>query len=137
MMWNSSPVKGRLGGVMQLFNLSALKPKRKLLRKNMPAPELRLWNRLRNKQLDGHKFRRQHSIGGYIIDFYCPKRKLALEIDGDSHYFEKAKKCDIQRTKFLTSVSVQVIRFTNKEVMDNIDRVLVEIRRVLTTSDHP
>ena len=72
----------------QIFNKKTETIKRKLLRNNAPLPEIMLWSRLKSKQLGGYKFRRQFSIGRYVVDFYCPILKLALEIDGDSHFID-------------------------------------------------
>lgn len=70
----------------KLYNQKRVKSKRKKLRSNMPLAEKLLWYNLRKKQVNNYKFRRQYSIGKYIVDFYCREAKLALEIDGDSHF---------------------------------------------------
>ena len=112
----------------QFNNLKNLKPIRKMLR-NEPTPaEKLLWNKLRNSQLDDKKFRRQHSVGNYILDFYCPKQKLAIELDGDSHFTEVGIKSDAKRTEFLNNVGIRVLRFTNKEIFENLESVLKKIR---------
>lgn len=74
----------------QIFNKDFLKYTRKILRWQMPKAELMLWDKLKNKKLDGHKFRRQFSIGLYVVDFYCPKSKLVIELDGDNHFTKQA-----------------------------------------------
>ena len=115
----------------QLNNLKYLKPIRQNLR-NEPTPaEQQLWNQLRNSQLNGKKFRRQHSVGNYILDFYCPQHRLAIEVDGDSHFTESGIKYDIKRTIFLNEMGIQVLRFTNTEVLENLGHVLEKIRENL------
>jgi len=95
----------------------------------MPPAEIRLWQYLQRSQLEGHKFRRQHSIGNYIVDFYCPLEKLTVELDGGQHYTEEAENYDEQRTTFLNKLGIRVIRFTNTMVFENIEWVLEEIKR--------
>ena len=89
-----------------------------------PAEKL-LWNRLRNRQLSGFKFRRQHPTDSYILDFYCPEKHLAIEIDGDSH--EERLRYDQIRTEFLKKYGYKVIRFSNHQVHFEINSVLDEI----------
>lgn len=104
---------------------------RRKLRKNMTAPERKLWRRIRKKQL-GAKFRRQHQIKEYIVDFYCPQKNLVIEIDGDTHYAnEKSRKQDKKRDKKLNKQGIKVLRFTNSEVMKNIRGVLKRIKEEL------
>lgn len=97
---------------------------RRTLRKESTPQEIILWSRLRNKQL-GVKFRRQHSIGNYIADFYCSEKHLVIELDGYQHN-ERAE-YDKQRTKYLNSLNVKVIRFWNNEVNKNLEGVLLKI----------
>ncbi len=86
----------------------------------MPKPEQVLWYYLRKKQLNGIKFRRQVSIGKYIVDFYSFEKKLIIEIDGDSHFRnEEAIKYDQKRTQYLEGLGLTIIRFYNHEIMDN------------------
>ena len=70
----------------QIFNRSSDTEKRRRLRCESPLAEQRLWLRLRNRQLMGYRFRRQYGVGPYVLDFYCPKLKLAIEVDGDNHF---------------------------------------------------
>jgi very-short-patch-repair endonuclease len=107
-----------------MFNDKSIKQLRSKLRKNMPAPEVILWSRLKGKQLNGLKFRRQYSIGRYILDFYCPEKRLAIEIDGDSHFESKAIRYDQKRQELIESFSIRLIRFTNKEIIENIGGIL-------------
>lgn len=96
----------------------------------MTEPEIKLWQYLRNEQL-GVKFRRQHSIGEYIADFYCSKLKLVIEIDGESHFNDEAIEYDSIRTNFFKSLGIEVIRFNNDEVMTNIEGVFEIIQKIL------
>ncbi len=96
----------------------------------MTEPEIKLWQYLRNEQL-GVKFRRQHSIGEYIADFYCTKLKLVIEIDGESHFNDEAIEYDSIRTNFFKSLGIEVIRFNNDEVMTNIEGVFEIIQKIL------
>ena len=117
---------------MKLFNSKSMKSKRRVLRNEMPEPERILWYHLRKKQLNGAKFRRQVSIGDYIVDFYCPDQGLVIEIDGDSHYTRDALENDIERDKYLTDCNLTVIRFTNREVRESLEGVLDRIIEYLS-----
>lgn len=107
-----------------LYNNPKLKIRRKDLRNRVPEPEQILWYWLRNKNLKGYKFRRQYGVGYYILDFYCPKLRLAIEIDGDSHFRSKAIPYDQVRQRFLERKNIKVLRFTNTEVAGNIEEVI-------------
>ena len=111
----------------KIFNKNNIKPLRQTLRKNMPLPEVIIWRRIKSKQLFGLKFRRQYSVGKYIVDFYCPEKKLAIEIDGDTHYNEQAKRYDSKREIFIANFGIKTFRFTNLEIAKNIDGVLKKI----------
>jgi len=89
-----------------------------------------LWNILKSKQLDGRKFRRQHSIGNYIVDFYCPSEKIIIELDGDPHgdYIQIQK--DEIRDKYLEYLGFTVIRFENRLVFQEPEFVKMEIRKL-------
>lgn len=97
----------------------------------MPLAEQLLWYDLRNKQLCGYKFRRQYSIGKYILDFFCPKIKLGIEIDGNSHYYINASNYDEKRRRYLESFGIKIIRFTNTEIYTNRKEVLENINNLL------
>ena len=103
----------------------------RLLRQNETPAEKILWTHLKDKQLDGYKFRRQHPIGRYILDFYCHKSKLGIEIDGAYHQDKLQQWVDKERTQFLEELGLRVIRFTNEEVMEQIEMVLVKIREAM------
>jgi very-short-patch-repair endonuclease len=100
--------------------------KAKELRLNMTKAEEVLWEKLRKKQIDGNIFRRQHPIDRFIADFYCHNAKLVIEVDGEIH--ENQKEYDIGRTEELNDLGLQVIRFTNEEVLNNIELVIKKIR---------
>lgn len=102
---------------------------RKVLRANMTTAEIALWKQLQSSQLAGRKFRRQHSIGNYVVDFYCPSEKLVVELDGAPHDTEKGFQRDAQRDAWLGTVGVRVLRFENRDVLTNMEGVLVEISR--------
>ena len=87
-----------------------------------------LWEALKDKKLEGRKFRRQHSIGYYIADFYCPSEKLIIELDGQHHYTLEGKEKDIERDTHLALLQLKVLRFENKEVLENLNEVLKKIK---------
>ena len=97
------------------------------LRKTMPEAERRLWVRLRNHQLGGFRFRRQHTIGPYIADFASIEARLVIECDGEQHGFDDALIYDAKRDAFLESEGWRVLRFWNREIRDNMDGVLETI----------
>ena len=101
----------------------------KELRKNMTPAEKMLWQRLRNYQLDGFYFRRQHPIKYFIADFYCAKADLIVEVDGGVHNDPDAQEWDINRTAELEKSGITVIRFTNEEVLNDIESVIQKIRQ--------
>ncbi|MEM9340181.1 MAG: DUF559 domain-containing protein [Bacteroidota bacterium] len=113
----------------QLYNKSELKGFRKKLRNEGTPAEATLWTMLKNKQLEGRKFRRQYSVGNYILDFYCTSERLCVELDGAGHFTSAGFEYDQKRTEFLQSHHIRVIRFENKEVFDHIEAVLEEIKR--------
>jgi len=93
----------------------------------MPKAEVILWSKLKGKGLMGYKFRRQYSIGSFVIDFYCPKLKLAIEVDGDSHFIEGAEDYDKERQAIIEVYGIKFFRFTNKEICENIEGVLTSV----------
>lgn len=110
-----------------LFNNQSLKDRRRELRKNLTDAERKLWNDLKNRKLKGFKFIRQYSVGPYILDFYCPKARLGIEIDGDSHSEKEAMIYDKDREKGLQEFNIKLIRFWNNEVTNNTPGVLKKI----------
>lgn len=107
----------------QIFNRRSQIVKRRILRNNVTKPELLLWSKLKNKQLCGYRFRRQFSVGRYVVDFYCPEFRLVIEVDGPQHKLQDAKKYDKQRNTFMKSLGLKVIRFSNEEVVNKIENV--------------
>lgn len=105
--------------------------KAKELRKNMTTAEIMLWNVLKGNKLGGHKFRRQHPLGIYIVDFYNHKKKLAIELDGGYHETDEQKQKDLERETFLKFNDLHVIRFSNEIVITNLATVLDEINSKL------
>ena len=99
------------------------------LRSNPTDAEICLWSKLRRKQLEGFRFRRQAPIGPYYVDFVCLEKKLILEIDGGQHAVRQDS--DAKRTRWLESEGYRVIRFWNNEALGNLDGVLESIRRAL------
>ncbi len=111
----------------RLFNQTSELEKRRVLRKNMPPAEIILWSKLRGNNLNGCKFRRQYSVGPYVLDFYCPQLKLAIEIDGESHFMEGAEIRDQKRQTVIESAGITFLRFTNRDVYERIDGVIETI----------
>ncbi|MDO8350171.1 MAG: DUF559 domain-containing protein [Gallionella sp.] len=124
---NSSPDKGRPGGVKGFIPYNKkLTTLARENRKNPTAPESRMWNEiLRMRHLSDFKFLRQKPIDRYIVDFYCAKLRVAIEIDGDSH--AESVNDDLTRTAILNAQGVSVLRYTNSEVMQNIEGVYEDL----------
>jgi len=101
------------------------------LRKNMTDAEIRLWTRVRRKQLKGLQFYRQKNFGDYIADFYCPAARVIVEIDGGQHFSEQGIRKDELRDKYFTRLGFKVLRFTDTEVLKSIDSVVETIWRHL------
>ena len=100
------------------------------LRKDMTEAEKHLWSRLRRKQLKGCQFYRQKIIGQYIVDFYCPMAELVIELDGGQHYEENGREKDRLRDDVLTKMGIKVLRFSDREVFENIEAVMERISPV-------
>jgi len=111
-----------------LHNRKYLKEIRKELRNNLTPSEATLWRMLKGKQLEGRKFRRQHSIANYIVDFYCPSEHLIIEVDGSVHLDLVVNQNDYIRDEYLIEKGFKVLRFTNDEVRDDIMSVLERIK---------
>ena len=118
--------KGEAGGG---FDRQLQVERARTLRKNPTEAEKKLWMVLRRKNLEGYKFRRQHPIGPYIVDFCCLKKKLVIEVDGGQHLDQQVK--DLERTLFLESRGFHVLRFWNDEVRNRMDDVCDHIVQVL------
>ncbi len=104
--------------------------KAKMLRKNMTKAELKLWEKLKGKKMLGLRFRPQHPIDIFIADFYCHPLKLILEVDGGIHKSKEQKEYDIGREGELENWGMKVIRFTNEEIENEIDLVMIEIKQI-------
>lgn len=121
------------GGSGHIHNKSNLKSRRKALRNAATPAERQLWRVLQHSQLHGYKFRRQHSVGYYIVDFYCPSERLAVELDGDSHLSDETIEYDRERTAFLNSLNIRVLRFLNTDVFNHLgavcERIIEEIKQ--------
>ena len=114
----------------KLHNRRYLKEIRKSLRNNSTSAESVLWTILKNKQVAGLKFRRQHSIGNYIVDFYCPKLNLIIELDGEYHASYHAIIRDEKRDKYMESYGLTVLRFENRIVFENPEEIINQILEV-------
>ena len=97
------------------------------LRKNMTDAENLLWSKLKSKQMLGFQFYRQKTIGNYIVDFYCPKSNLVIEIDGGEHYSEKKLKSDEVRDNYMEENELTVLRYSDLDVLQNLEIVLEDI----------
>ena len=100
---------------------------RQALRNNMPKAEIILWSYLKGKQIQGLKFRRQYSIDKNTVDFYCPKIRLAIEVDGESHLFEKQKEKDLEKETQLEKANIKLVRYLNTDIYDNIEGVIEDL----------
>jgi very-short-patch-repair endonuclease len=107
-----------------LSNLPKAEKCRRQMRSNLTGPEAVLWTLLRGKQMLGFVFRRQFSVGSYVLDFYCPRLRLDVEVDGESHFVMDGPERDRNRTGFLERMGIRVVRIHNTEVMRNRDGVL-------------
>jgi very-short-patch-repair endonuclease len=114
----------------QFSRTPAMTSKARALRKAMTRAETKLWSVLRRDQLETLHFRRQHSTGPYVLDFYCPELQMAVELDGGQHGFSAARARDRRRTKWLASKGITVLRFRNNDVIENLEGVWSEIVRV-------
>ena len=108
----------------QLNNVNYLKGRRKELRNNLTPAEATLWNELRAGKLADRKFRRQHSIANYIVDFYCPAEKLIVELDGAVHNDAMQSAHDFERDEQLRALGNRIVRFENKLVFKDMGGVL-------------
>ena len=112
----------------KIHNKKELKAYRKKLRSHGTPAEAFLWVHLQQRKLEGRKFRRQHSIANFIVDFYCAEEKLIIELDGQGHMNPTAEEKDDSRTKIVEGLGFKVIRFENKMVFDQLASVLSEIK---------
>ena len=108
----------------EIYNRSDEKAKRRILRQNIPPAEQILWASLRDRQRQNCKFRRQYSIYAYVVDFYAPELKLAIEVDGPSHQEPGAAEYDSDRQASIEAIGIQFLRFTNRQIYHELDEVL-------------
>ena len=111
-----------------IHNRKAMEVFRRELRKSPTHTEALLWEQLRNSQLENRKFRRQHSIGVYILDFYCPSERLCIEIDGSAHNTSNAIIHDQERDQTLAQLQIRTLRISNDEIETDIEAALTKIR---------
>ncbi|MEP6705514.1 MAG: endonuclease domain-containing protein [Acidobacteriota bacterium] len=111
----------------RLHNRIQIEARRKQLRRNLTPAEAALWNVLKKSQLSGRKFRRQYSVGKYVLDFYCVEEWLAIELDGEVHRNEAAQAYDHTRKVFLNGAGIKVIRFENFLVFEELEYVIHHI----------
>jgi very-short-patch-repair endonuclease len=114
-----------------IYNRPRQKRLRQHLRNTATDAELLLWSSLKGSQLLGYKFRRQQGIGQYVVDFYCPDKKVAIEIDGVTHWTDEEQKKDHIRQDYIEALGIRVLRFTNDDIYTNKDGVLNMIFGVL------
>lgn len=112
--------------MQHVHNLKHVRDARKELRNALTPEEAVLWNILKDNGL-GFKFRRQHSVGNFIADFYCPSKKLVIELDG-SHHLE-AKERDQERTDYLNNLNIKVLRFWNNDIKKDLGGVILQIKK--------
>jgi len=114
-----------------LYNDPARKTERRRLRKNATDAEVKLWSILRGRRMAGFKFFRQYGVGPYVLDFYCPERRLAVEVDGGQHAEAHGLQHDAERDGYLSKQGIRVIRLWNNEVLQNADGVTHRIKEEL------
>jgi very-short-patch-repair endonuclease len=116
--------KKTIATMNEIFNREDGKNKRRELRRSMSDAEVMLWSRLKRRQLLGCKFRRQYSVGAFVLDFFSAKIKLGIELDGDSHFQIGVREYDQKRQQFIESFGIKIIRILNTEIYQNLDDVL-------------
>src|SRR5215467_5234687 len=117
--------------VSETYNSKNRKSLRRKLRNSATSAEAILWGSLRRRQLEGKKFRRQESLGHYVVDFYCPECRLIVELDGTPHFEPDSDIYENQRTAYLETLGLTVIRFENQAIHDDIELVLETIREAI------
>ena len=120
-----------------LRNDPALKERRRELRRDQTDAERTFWARVRNRQFFGMRFFRQYSVGPYILDFYCPALKLAVELDGGQHNQPDGREYDKARSDYLNAHGIEVIRFWNNEVLRELEGVLARLEQKVVGSSEP
>ena len=120
-----------------LLNNPALKNKRRELRKNQTDAEKAFWSHVRNRQFHGMRFLRQYSVGPYILDFFCPEIKTAIELDGGQHNEPGGKAYDAVRSEYLKAQGINVLRFWDHEVLLDMQGVLAKVEERCNSSQPP
>ena len=115
----------------KLYNRQQEKEKRRELRQSETIAERNMWSQLRGRKLLGLKFKRQFSVDKYIIDFYCPEYKIAIELDGNVHDLEDVKNYDAARQQYLEDYGIHFIRITNDEYLGNSNKAFEKIERII------
>jgi very-short-patch-repair endonuclease len=115
----------------KLYNKTSEKGKRQLLRNNMPPAEQLVWARLKGRQIECCKFRRQYSVSAFVVDFYSIEIKLAIEIDGESHFHDGAEIYDRERQSLIEAAGIRFLRFTNQQVYEELDAVIDSIAQMI------
>ena len=116
---------------MRIYNNASTRDKRKNLRRNQTEAEKVLWRKIRSKTFFESKFFRQYGIGEYIADFYCPEHRLVIELDGGQHYSDAGSEYDKSRENYMNSMGIKTIRFSNLDILQNIDGVLAQVEESL------
>ncbi|MEA1897003.1 MAG: endonuclease domain-containing protein, partial [Bacteroidota bacterium] len=111
-------------------NKKSLKQIRKTLRNYSTSAEAVLWTKLNKKQIEGLKFRRQHSIGNCVVDFYCSRLNLVIELDGEVHASYQDIIRDDKRDNYLNNLGIKVLRFENKVVFENPEEIICQVKMV-------
>jgi len=119
------------------LNDPSLKDRRKGLRKNQTDAERAFWAHVRNRRFHGMRFLRQYSVGPYILDFYCPQMRVAIELDGGQHNRPEGSKYDVERSEYLRDHGIDVLRFWDHEVLQNMQGVLARVEERVTPPDLP
>ena len=118
---------------MRLYNQNWQKGRRRRLRSEGTSAEALLWSQLKGRQLDGLRWRRQFGVGPYVLDFYCPACRLAVELDGAGHRTEEQRTYDSERTQYLQAAGIHVLRFPNRAVFHDTTRVLSTIAKAASS----
>jgi very-short-patch-repair endonuclease len=134
----TSPCKGEVGGEaagrgsnLRFTRTKTMTNRARRLRGTMTDAELKLWNALRRRQIDGLQFRRQHAVGSYVLDFHCPTLRLAIEIDGGQHNTASGQAADAARSRWLGTKGIAVQRYWNNDVLTNLSGVLEDLARLV------
>ncbi len=117
--------------MVRIYNKKQFQKRRRALRNNMPKSEIVLWSKIKNRQIYGERFLRQYGVDQYVLDFYCPRLKLAIEVDGDSHFMPGAEEQDKSRQEYVEALGIHFLRFTNVDILENLDGVCQRIFQVI------